>query len=189
MKQTIKTELKRFAILLLIDILLIGGWVICHDSNSLVMFISTLPVPFVINLFIIPFMYLIKKEYVYMIFVNAFITPIMFSLFWMWNIEIQRHLFMEEWLFDVNGQEYSISYHTNDNEEKMFWLYRLDAVGSWSEDRGTFSLRKDTVFFNSIDSATIYYIYKDYLYDFISPYDLRRKRTDIHQMIKVKKRY
>jgi hypothetical protein len=191
MRASTKREMKRWSALLIIDILLIGGWIVYNGadpSGAIIVPFYLLPT-FMINIIATVIMYFIKKKYMYLFFINAFVSPILLLCFWMWNIQIQRHIFMESWTFEIDKMPYDITYHDFGNNESSTYdvAFHRDKYSSIGEDWGTVFRRNDTIFFHSKrDSTMVYYLYKKGLYNF-RPYHLNERETS--KRITVDKRY
>jgi hypothetical protein len=95
---------------------------------------------------------------------------------------------LDNWLFDVDGSSYEIIYHPNskDPEDRYYSLLLKDKAGAWSIDNGIVSHHNDTIFFHSKDSVTVYYIYKDHLYNLKLT---GRTENREYESIKIKKQY
>jgi uncharacterized membrane-anchored protein YitT (DUF2179 family) len=181
MKPIVKRNLKRWGMLLIIDILLIGSWIVHKGSgeSDILMIPFYLGTAFFINIVATVAFYFIKKEYMYLLFINAFISPIFLLFFWHWNIEIQRYIFTESWTFKVDNMPYEITYHDfGSNESSTYQVFfHLNKYSSNGDDRGTVFRSNDTIFFHSErDSTMVYYIYKNELYNF-KPYYSNERET------------
>ena len=164
---------------IIIDIIAIGGWILYFEPSDdmTIALIFIIPALFLANLVLAGIIYFVKKYYTPFFVLNAFISSVLIFYFWGWYIKVETIRNWEEWDFHIGDMQYYILFAKNYEEHLYGVYYRPDSHSSWGDDRGTFEIKNDTVFFNSVDSAS-YYIYRDTLYNF----------KEIEK-IKVKKKY
>ncbi len=175
-----KKNLKTFFYILIIDIILIGCWILYfHPEGSEAIFLLfILPTVFLINLVIASILYFIKRYYTPFFIANAFLTSSILYLFWMLYIDIYGRIIWEDWELYIDGIEYSISYPSLKNGTSEYnILYSPEKGMSNGVEGGMVVMQNDTLYFTSTDGAK-YFIYKNYLYGFKN-----------NEKIKVKKRY
>jgi len=117
-----KKNFKTIFIIIVIDIVIIGGWtwyIKPEDSISIIL-AFVIPLIFLANLVIGSITYFIKKYYTPFFMINAFVSSFMLYYFFVWYIEMEAKKFYNEWEFVINNEKYDISYITKDT---VYFVY------------------------------------------------------------------
>ena len=182
MKPIVRNRIITLLTILLIDIVAFGCWSLYSEPSSdmAITLIFITPFLFVANLVIGCVMFFIKRYFTLFFVINAFLSPLLFFLFFGLYIRIHSIIYWEHWEFFIGQNKYDISYSPSINKNQFSITYSSEPDSSWAgveNGIGTVIERNDTVYFQAVDSST-YFIHKGYLYNFKN-----------HPKLKVKKKY
>ena len=168
MKSIFNKNFKTIFIILIIDIIIIGSWILYirpESSGSLVL-IYAIPFLFLVNLVIAVIIFFIKKYYTPFFILNAFLSSIMLFCFFVLYTKIDIKKDYTSWNFRIDNINYEISY-SSFHDANNYWAGIVHGDGFYQGyDMGKVKKQNDTIYFFSKDSSERYYIYKDYLYNF-----------------------
>lgn len=159
--------IKILLIMLLIDIVLMGGWVLAiKPSSSLsIVLIFAIPFVFIVNLLIAGVLFFAKRQYAKYLAVNSVMSPVLLVVLFVGYIKIDLRQELEEWEFKIDDVNCSISYWIADEDSTYYVTVFDNPEYSMGCGWGQVYTKDDTVHFYSVDSSR-FYIVENYLYNF-----------------------
>lgn len=173
-----KKNILILTMLIIVDIVLIGSWIIYNqpDGSASISILFIIPKVFLANLIIAGMFYIVDKYYTLFFVINSFLSSFLLYLIFVQYIEMNYRNNVSSWEFFIDNIKYTISYpNINKGEEYYTIEYSPEPGLSIGDRRGVANIRNDTIYFTEMN-GTKYFIYENYLFGY--------KNTD---KIKVKK--
>lgn len=168
MLDQIMNEWMKYLCMLLIDIVLLGLFILWNnpDESISIEAVYIVPLIFIINILIAVVFIFINHRTSILFGVNAFIAPLIFFFFFIGWFKYKHWEQYQDWHFLFQNEQYELSIHKKSNE---FDVCKLVSGGSNGICYGYYRKINDTIYFNdTISSHNIHHFFmvKDSLFGF-----------------------
>jgi len=155
---------KQLLILAILDLIIIGAFVIHGDPDPSVSIgmIILVPIAAVINLILAWLAYNTKRIYTNAFLFNAIISSIIMYYLFTWGIERHQKNRYVSWHFNISDTVFQITHSKFDNTFSI--TYSTDPGSSWSLIDGRFIKRQDSYALTT--DSTQFIIRNNYLFGF-----------------------